>query len=302
MKMKNIFLAPCLVILSLTLITAIRYIDPAMLARRDNIYLSIVILQFLILLLPAVFYTRIKGKGYLSTLGLKMFMPDSIAFIIVAALTLIIGSGAIRFLLEQINIPRCDMVLMRRVFPDISPAQSPMFLLLAYALTPAVIEEFIFRGILLTEYKSGGRLCAVIISSALFAFIHYGFENFILAFFVGVMLAFTVYVTGSLWSAVFIRFAYNIYTVFLETQLFSVLDRPNNGVFMIFIFVGLFLTFTVLLLGCAEKMFYSYAISGRDPGTRNDSFVSGKVTLRLSLISVPFLVCFLLYIIISLSI
>ncbi|MBQ7820670.1 MAG: hypothetical protein IJ391_00100 [Clostridia bacterium] len=112
MRIKNVYLAPCLVIASLALITAIRYIDPAMLARRDNIYLSLVILQFLVLLLPAVFYTKLKGKGYISTLNMKMFMPDSIAFIIVATLALIIGSGAIRFVLEQINIPRSDMILM----------------------------------------------------------------------------------------------------------------------------------------------------------------------------------------------
>ncbi|MBO7148414.1 MAG: CPBP family intramembrane metalloprotease [Clostridia bacterium] len=300
MKIKNTFLAPWLAIVALALITAIRYIDPAMLARRDNIYLSLVILQFLILLLPAVFYTRLKGKGYVSTLGLKMFMPDSIAFILIATIAIIAGSAALRFLLELINIPRSDTVLMRKIFSDISPASSPMFSLVAYALTPAVIEEFMFRGVLLTEYKSGGRICAVVMSSLLFALVHYGFENFILSFFIGVMLAFTYYVTGSVWSCVFIRLAYNIYTVFLESQLFAVLDRPNNSVFMIFIFLGLFLISLVLLLGCAEKMFYSYALSGRDPGTRDDSFVTGKVSFKSSLSSIPFLFCLLLYIIVSL--
>ena len=300
MKIKNTFLAPWLAIIALALITAIRYIDPAMLARRDNIYLSLVILQFLILLLPAVFYTRLKGKGYVSTLGLKMFMPDSIAFIIIATIAIIVGSAALRFLLELISIPRSDTVLMRKIFPSISPASSPMFSLLAYALTPAVIEEFMFRGVLLTEYKSGGRICAVVMSSLLFALVHYGFESFILSFFIGVMLAFAYYVTGSVWACVFIRLAYNLYTVFLESQLFAVLDRPNNGVFMIFIFLGLFLISLVLLLGCAEKMFYSYALSGRDPGTRDDSFVTGKVSFKSSLSSIPFLFCLLLYIIVSL--
>ncbi|MBQ7820671.1 MAG: CPBP family intramembrane metalloprotease [Clostridia bacterium] len=175
-----------------------------------------------------------------------------------------------------------------------------MFTLVAYALTPAIIEEFLFRGVILTEYKSGGRVCAVVISSLLFAFMHYGFENLILSFFIGVMLAFSVYVTGSVWSAVLIRFAYNLYTLYLETQLFAVLDRPNNNVFMIFIFVGLFLLSLVLLLGCAEKMFYSYALAGRDPGTRDDSYVHGKVTFKNSLISIPFLVCLAIYIITSL--
>ncbi|MBQ4136995.1 MAG: hypothetical protein IJD67_02690, partial [Clostridia bacterium] len=78
------------------------------------------------------------------------------------------------------------------------------------------------------------------------------------------------------------------------------LDRPNNSVFMIFIFLGLFLISLVLLLGCAEKMFYSYALAGREPGTRDDSFVTGKVSLKASLSSIPFLFCLLLYVIVSL--
>ena len=166
MKIKNTFLAPWLAIVSLALLTVIRYVDPAMLARRDNIYLSLVILQFLVLLLPAVFYTRLKGKGYISTIGLKIFMPDSIAFILIATIAIIAGSAALRFLLELINVPRSDTVLMRTVFSNISPASSPMFSLVAYALTPAIIEEFMcesieerhlvyFTGYISTVFESG---------------------------------------------------------------------------------------------------------------------------------------------------
>lgn len=299
MRIKNTFLAPCLIITCIALLTAVRFIDPSMLARRDNIYLSLVILQFLVLLLPAVFYTKIKGKGYISTLNMKMFMPDSIAFVLVCTLALILGSAAIRFVLEEFGVPRSDMILMRRIFPDISPAENPMFSLAAYAITPAIIEEFIFRGIIISEYRSGGRICAVVVSSLLFAFLHSGFENFILAFFIGVMLAFAVYVTGSIWSAVLIRFSYNLYSVYFETQLFTVLDRPKNNVFMIFIFVGLFLVSLIFLLGCAEKMFYSYALAGREPYERDDSFVCGKVSFKTSFISLPFIFCIVLYIITS---
>ncbi len=287
-------------IMMIALVTAIRYIDPALLARRDNIYLSLVILQFLVLLLPAALYAKIKGKGYISTLNANIFTPDAIAFVLICALALILGSAALRFLCEQISIPRSDMILMRKSFPDIAPAADPLFLLVAYALTPAIIEEFIFRGIMISEYRSGGRICAVVMSSLLFAFLHFGFENFILAFFIGVMLSFAVYVTGSLWSAIIIRLIHNLYSVFLESHLFDLLDRPKNNIFMIFIFAGLFLTSFIFLLGCAEKMFYSYALAGREPHARDDSFVYGKVNIKTSFISLPFILCAILYIITSL--
>ena len=300
MKIKNTFLAPCLVIALLALVTATRYIDPELLSKGNNVYLSFVIIQFLVLLLPAVLYMKLKGKGYGVTLGMKMFTPDSIAFIIFCLFMLIAGSAAIRFVCEEIGIPRSDLVLMRRVFPSVAAPENPLFSLMAYALAPAVAEEFIFRGVMISEYRSGGRVCAVLMSSLLFAFLHYGFENFLLTVFVGAALAFAVYVTGSIWSAVAIRFIYNVYCVYLEAQLFNILDRPKNNVFMIFIFVGLFLLFLFFTLGCAEKMFYSYALENRETPERNDNFVWGKVSLKSSLISLPFILCILLYVITSL--
>lgn len=299
MRIKNTFSAPCLLIIVAALLTAVRYIDPALLSSRDNIYLSLIILQFLTILLPTVFYMKLKGKGYVSTLKIKMFMPDSIAFVLLCMLALIAGSAALRFICEEIGIPRADMILMRRMFPDISPASDPIFSALAYAITPAVIEELLFRGVFIAEYRSGGRICATVMSALLFAFMHYGFENLVLAFFVGSMLALAVYVTGSVWSAVIIRAAYNLYSVYLETQLFNVLDRPKNNIFMTFIFVGVFLIVLIMMLGCAEKMFYSYALAGKEPEVRDDSYVGGKVDFKSALSSIPFLLAVILYIIIS---
>ena len=284
----------------LFLVTSIRFIDPERLARRDNIFLSFVIIQFLILLLPAVFYMKIKGKGYGSTLNLGIFTPDTIVFMLLCTLMLISGSAAIRFVSEECGIPRSNLVLLKNVFPETSDPENPVFSLLAFAFVPAVAEEFIFRGIMISEYRSGGRVCAVVMSSVLFAFLHYGFENFILAVFVGAVLAFCVYVTGSVWSAIIMRFVYNLYSIYLESQLFNILDRPKNNIFMIFVFVGLFLTCLFFTLGCAEKLFYSYALENRETPERNDNYVYGKVSLKNSFISLPFLLCTVLYIITSL--
>lgn len=300
MKIKNTFLAPCLAIVMSALLAIMRLIDPSTLAHKENIYLSFIIIQFLVMLIPALFYIKVKGKGYTSTLSLKPFMPDSIAFIILCALTLIAGSAALRFICEEIGIPRSNMILMQKLYPDVAPPQNFLYPLLAFALCPALIEEIVYRGIMISEYRSGGRVCAVVASSVLFAFLHYGFENLILAFFVGVMLALSVYVTGSVWSAVIIRFIFNVYTLYFEAQLFTVLDRPKNNIFMIFVFLGLLLIILIFLFGCAEKMFYSYSLTKKRPPERNDSFVVGNINTKNVFISLPFILCAILYIIISL--
>ena len=88
--------------------------------------------------------------------------------------------------------------------------------------------------------------------------------------------------------------------VLLFENLFGIMQNPNSWWTVPLIFAGLFLTSLVLLLGVAEKMFYSYALLGKEPPLRDDSFVYGKLNLKASFISLPFIFCVIVYIITSL--
>ncbi len=283
----------------MALLTVLRFTDKSVFEKQDNIYLAIIVLEFLVFLLPAAFYMKLKGRGYFSTLMPSMFKPEAAAFVVLSLFALIFGSAGLRFVTEQLGVGRGQMILMEAVFDDVGVSPSPAYMILTFALAPALCEELIFRGIMLSEYKSGGRFCGVFMSSLLFAFLHFGFENFLQAFFLGAYLAFAVSVTGSLPTAMLLRFFFALYELFLENQLFNILDRPNNPVFMIFILFGAFLAVLFFALGCAEKMFFSYSFENRPTPERDDSYVVGDVTLAKSLISIPFAVTVVMYVIIS---
>ena len=82
--------------------------------------------------------------------------------------------------------------------------------LLIIALIPAVGEELTFRGVLqqsLTR-KMNPHL-AIILSAAIFSFIHFQFYGFLPRMFLGMLLGYMFYISGSLWPSILMHFVNN---------------------------------------------------------------------------------------------
>ena len=79
------------------------------------------------------------------------------------------------------------------------------------ALIPAVGEELTFRGILqqgLTRSMKNPHV-AIWLSAALFSFIHFQFYGFLPRMFLGLLLGYLFYITGSLWTNIAMHFLNN---------------------------------------------------------------------------------------------
>ena len=87
--------------------------------------------------------------------------------------------------------------------------------LLVIALIPAVGEELTFRGVLqqglMRRVKSPH--VAIILSAAIFSFIHFQFYGFLPRMFLGILLGYMFYITGSLWTSIAMHFVNNGTTV-----------------------------------------------------------------------------------------
>ncbi len=81
--------------------------------------------------------------------------------------------------------------------------------LLAVAVTPALIEEFIFRGIILSKYKKSGLFVSILISSLYFGIIHLTISQLFYAIVGGIILGFLVKATDSIWAGVLGHFVLN---------------------------------------------------------------------------------------------
>ena len=83
--------------------------------------------------------------------------------------------------------------------------------LLVIALIPAVGEELTFRGVLqqgLVRRMRSPHL-AIVLSAAIFSFIHFQFYGFLPRMFLGILLGYMFYITGSLWTSITMHFVNN---------------------------------------------------------------------------------------------
>lgn len=94
--------------------------------------------------------------------------------------------------------------------------------LLIMAVLPALSEEFIFRGILMKWFnKSMGIHLSIFLSALIFSAIHMQFLGFLPRFFLGVVLGYVFYWSGSLWASIFLHFLNNgmaVVTYFLVAR------------------------------------------------------------------------------------
>ena len=83
--------------------------------------------------------------------------------------------------------------------------------LFVIALIPAIGEELTFRGLLqqsLTRSMKNPHV-AIILTGAIFSFIHFQFYGFLPRMFLGILLGYMFYISGSLWTSMAMHFVNN---------------------------------------------------------------------------------------------
>ena len=107
--------------------------------------------------------------------------------------------------------------------------------ILSTSLFPALLEEFMMRGVILGVFKKFGDGFAIIASSLLFAFMHASLSQFAFAFLVGLILGFITVKANSIWPAVIIHAANNFISIVFSYLELYVSTTVLNTVFYIFI-------------------------------------------------------------------
>ena len=85
-----------------------------------------------------------------------------------------------------------------------------LFNLVVIALIPAIGEELTFRGVLQQSLtRKMNPHVAIIISAAIFSFIHFQFYGFLPRMFLGILMGYMFYITNSLWTSMLMHFVNN---------------------------------------------------------------------------------------------
>lgn len=298
---KKIVLQPTALILATYILLIFTKIIDVNLINRDNEYMSVVILQMMIFLIPAVLWCRISGERYVRSLRISLPRADSVAIIISAAFVMASGGILISLLfggLESLsqNFSLYDTFISK----DDGTAPVKLYLILAYAALPALCEEFVYRGIICHEYEKGGVLRAILISSLFFGLLHFDLQNLPMYIFAGVILAMTMYATRSLFGAVIAHFLYNLFGLFGQPYINTFYNITNSTKLFVFVLGVIFLGSAAVFCAEASRLYKKYLASSYTSSYRKPE-IRGFENIRNSYIEAltkpSAIACYALYII-----
>jgi len=207
--------------------------------------------EYVYILLPVILFMLIQRRNFKKTLRLNSMNLQSLFIVLGISLLmqpflLFISAAASQLLGNQLE-----------ALLEEGPKYSFMMTMFVMAVTPAICEEALMRGVILDGYEEVSIKKAAIMNGLLFGMFHLNFHQFAYTFFMGIVLAYVVYITNSIWSAIIIHFINNSTSVFmmsLSKSTASTAAAANSGqtdtmaFWIFFMVVGLGFAALVILL------------------------------------------------------
>lgn len=268
--------------------------------------LSPVICQILIFLIPAylsmAFLAPEQGLSQrVRSIGFARLRADYIFFILFAAIFTVTSVQLLDMLFGGTREAANGFTILASFTAGVDEyATSYPYLILAYAIFPAVIEETVFRGVIFSELKKISTPTAVIISSvisALFAFRLGGLPS---ALFCALIYCFVRLTTGSLQACIIVHFVYNLYALLLGTNMAAYFHSAGSKILPVTICVGAWLIAASLFFTESAKIYRVKAdrvTAGEETGIQKTDWKALKGELVSTLGFRPTLVCLISFLI-----
>ncbi len=239
--------------------------------------LAPVILQIIILAIPAylcVMLTYPDRSVFLQmrAVGFRILRAEYIFFLIFSAFFTICGSLALTLSFGGAFDLSGGMTLLG-IFAagENEFAVSAPYLILTYAVMPAILEEFLFRGVIFSQLERISFPFAALVSTVLYALSGFTLGGVIPSLFVGIMLVFVYYTTRSLWACVIMHFLFNLYKLFLEANICAYfLSSANDMLLLITVALGLLVS-AILFFSESARIFRARAAKVAEKKQRSAS-------------------------------
>lgn len=175
---------------------------------------TVILSQLLVILLPPVLYILLKGLNLKKTLRLNRISIKHVFLIIAITILMyplaVVGNALIMLLLSllgNLNIPE---------LPSANNSAEYLFFVVLMAVTPGICEEVMFRGFILSGYERLGKTKAIIFSSILFGIFHFNIYNLMGPIIIGLVFAYLVVLTDSIYAGIIGHIANNSVAVTLN--------------------------------------------------------------------------------------
>ncbi len=190
---------------------------------------SVLLVSFACLFVPFFLMSRRRGSpSYWQALPFAFPKSRSLS------LMLILGGFAVCVLSNYVAL-FAETVLsgvgIEEIEPEITESKSALDVFLNFvcaAVSAPLIEEFIFRGVILQPLRRCGEHFAVFVSALLFGLAHGSPSGFVFSFVAGLAMGYAVVISGSLWVGIAIHFCNNFYSVLLS-ELYSAFPEMGSS-------------------------------------------------------------------------
>ena len=257
----------------------------------DYTLLSGIVLELVALFLPAAIYSRAKGIGYSAKMNFAAFRPSRIVFAVCALICCLCAAVLVAMGVDALGIAGRYSLVDTYALSLYDAGISPALRAVAYAAVPAIAEEFLYRGVLVTEFRCHGLFPAIFFPAVLFALGQFSLVKLPAFFLLGVMMSLVYYVTDSLPITVLTRMIFNVLVFYFEGAAWSLIQRRSNYVFFMCLCIVLFLTCLMLALSEAQRTLYTKGLDARP--TPPEGMVESRLPVRFlqTLLSPTFILC-----------
>jgi len=213
-----LFMAFQFILLFLTMFYGQNFIE-------NNVYNIILMTQYGLILVPVLFYilaNRLDIKSVLRINRIKIGHAGLIAIMSVPAyFAAVMLNTVLLFFLQYIGeIPNQQIPVPQNV-------SELVIGLLIIGLTPAICEEMLHRGVMLSAYENRGSLKAVVITAIFFGVFHFDISNFLGPVFLGLLIGYYVIRTNSIFAGILAHFLNNTISEFLQF-FFRDIGKPDR--------------------------------------------------------------------------
>ncbi|MGG5460160.1 CPBP family intramembrane glutamic endopeptidase [Clostridium sp. B9] len=172
--------------------------------------ITLMIVHGVFFIIPAIIYIMVTKSNYKKVLSFKKPKGKDVFFALLIAalsqpvmaffsyLSSLFYTNDVAIMLEQMN-------------------SYPLWLMiLVIGVTPAITEEITIRGIVLSGYEFKSKHIAAIMTGLMFGILHLNAHQFLYATVMGMILAYVVRATGSIFLSMLIHFSINTWNLVVQ--------------------------------------------------------------------------------------
>lgn len=249
MREKKVVYAPIFVSVIMILLLISENIIHTAVSNGADYYLAFTVVQLIVYMLPMAFYSKVRNLMFFKALKFNFFSYRYLLLIICLALMFVCGILLVLF--ADLYYFGGDLIAANvnpYVFASVG---EQIYVVLGLVIVPATVKELLFRGIVLSEYRSYGASWAIVMSTLLFAVSSMSYSEFPTLIYVGLFFGIIGAVTDSVIPSVVLHIIYNAFSIYAKYPLVNYMKKISDSAMPLFVLgiillLLIFLSFSVL--------------------------------------------------------